>query len=1108
MNLDWLSPTLNVATNLSEKARQELRDDLEAAQLEPPGLADRLVRFLLDGDPAVLAELDERSPVRVPFGRGEGSIRLVCQLDLLDPILLLRLSAIWAALQPTGLRDEHAWLGPCAGRVDSAPRVAAVAELAGIDRLEFVRMFLPWSLEDWPEFLAGSPEVLDEVWPTLDDYRQASLLERLDDLGPSASRLADPITAAIVSKSAEVREAARVRFLELPDAARRFEELLTSSKPAQQLIALELYHSLSEQLPDDLLPRLRKGTRSKKVAAVIDRTLAELQAESPMELPPVPRTDYPMGSPDPAQRVAFGEALDELLERAKSWAETHPHARVPAAITEPERDRAFATLFDPEPWTKVPGVALSGYGDCDHTWESALELVPLVRLWCIFGRFYLRLFSSAHAATRPEIRDLRVLAEAARYAGFEPRALADEWFEEVHYMDDPDFSGIWPFFAEQPETLRRVLLDSAGYDAAEKRCLALRILAHFPAPPPTLDGLLWEFALTKGPKERPLARQCFDSSPGIDDRIVAALSDGKKRVRASAAEWLMQRRNPATVPAIRARLDVEKDETVRRALTRAIFEIEGTLEAPSATSSDLEEWADKILKRGYPEKLDWLDRKTLPALVWASSKKPVDPRVVDAWIVNAVAQKDPTTDFGLQPHFDAMEPESRQAFALELFRRWLQVAQSEADTPWQPNAPKKAVTSSAFRGLLSLVACGRPDAASIVKPAETYVRKYYGSLLSQSLNLLRLVSCIDDPTAVQLLVSIAGRFRTKSIQKEARKLIDVLAERRGWTRDEFADRTVPHADLDENRERSLTYFDEYVRVTRTFHVRLGADFKLSVVDESGKVLKSLPPPRRGEVEESAQEARAILTSMRKQVKEAVRVQTSRLHEALCTAREWPVEAWRQIFVSHSIMSLLAQRCVWGEFRSGTLIHAFRPLDDRTLTNVQDESIHLTDDSVIRLLHSLDLSAADREAWRGHLADYEVPTLFRQFDSEPFELPPERRDETEIKATDMQEVEAAKISRALSRLGYVRGPTYEGGRVHTASRMFSGIGIQAVIEHSGFLVISDDEPVKVSSLFFVELDADPLDSPRKKLGEIPVILLSECVSDFESVTRMGSGGRRA
>ena len=78
-----------------------------------------------------------------------------------------------------------------------------------------------------------------------------------------------------------------------------------------------------------------------------------------------------------------------------------------------------------------------------------------------------------------------------------------------------------------------------------------------------------------------------------------------------------------------------------------------------------------------------------------------------------------------------------------------------------------------------------------------YVKQWYGHRAAQCKALLQVLAWIDHPSATQVVLSVANRFRTKGIQEEALRLCQLLAERKGWTMDELADRTIPTAGLDE-----------------------------------------------------------------------------------------------------------------------------------------------------------------------------------------------------------------------------------------------------------------------------------------------------------------------
>src|SRR5699024_3202353 len=101
----------------------------------------------------------------------------------------------------------------------------------------------------------------------------------------------------------------------------------------------------------------------------------------------------------------------------------------------------------------------------------------------------------------------------------------------------------------------------------------------------------------------------------------------------------------------------------------------------------------------------------------------------------------------------------------------------------------------AEKGILAVAGACCGEAA--VGPVREYLKQWYGYRAAQCKALIAMLSSIDHPGAIQYLLSIANRFRTKGIREEAEKYVRLLAERKGWTLDELADRTMPTAGLDD-----------------------------------------------------------------------------------------------------------------------------------------------------------------------------------------------------------------------------------------------------------------------------------------------------------------------
>src|SRR6185503_6716606 len=125
--------------------------------------------------------------------------------------------------------------------------------------------------------------------------------------------------------------------------------------------------------------------------------------------------------------------------------------------------------------------------------------------------------------------------------------------------------------------------------------------------------------------------------------------------------------------------------------------------------------------------------------------------------------------------------------------------------------------------------------------------EWYGTRAAQGKALIAMLAWIEHPSATQLMLAIGSRFRTKGFQEEATRQAAALADRKGWTLAELADRTIPTAGFDEAGRLELSYGP------RTFAAELGAELKVELASPEGKRIAALPDPR---AEDDAELARA------------------------------------------------------------------------------------------------------------------------------------------------------------------------------------------------------------------------------------------------------------
>src|SRR6185437_5054497 len=233
------------------------------------------------------------------------------------------------------------------------------------------------------------------------------------------------------------------------------------------------------------------------------------------------------------------------------------------------------------------------------------------------------------------------------------------------------------------------------------------------------------------------------------------------------------------------------------------------------------------------------------------------------------------------------------------------------------------------------------------------------------------------------------RFRTKSLQDEAVRHAAALAERKGWTVDELADRTIPTAGFGDGAVLELPYGP------RTFTAVLRPDLTVELRDTDGKAIKALPTPRQSDDAERAKEAKKTFSAVKKELKSIAALQAQRLYEAMCTERSWSAEDWDRYLLRHPVVGPEVRRLVWVAPVDDGAPVIFRPLDDGTLTDADDNDVKLPDGARIRVAHDSLLSPDEIEQWSAHLADYEVTPLFQQLGRGVHAITPELRSKREL-----------------------------------------------------------------------------------------------------------------
>ena len=416
---------------------------------------------------------------------------------------------------------------------------------------------------------------------------------------------------------------------------------------------------------------------------------------------------------------------------------------------------------------------------------------------------------------------------------------------------------------------------------------------------------------------------------------------------------------------------------------------------------------------------------------------------------------------------------SRDAFAWRLFEAWL-----------TEGAPSKEKWALGAVGWL-----GGDESALKLAPL---VRAWPGESQHQRAVLgLEVLRHIGTDVALVQLSGIAQKVKFQALKARAGECMEAIAKSRKMSRDELEDRIVPDGGFDETGKRWLDFG------ARKFQVVIGSEGAPMVRDEAGAKKSDLPKPGSKDDQSLANEALADWKLLKKTLREVTKIQVVRLEQAMVKGRAWAAKDFETLIVKHPLM---------GHFARGLVFTAkgktFRVAEDGSYADEKDAKYTLPKDAPVRIVHPLDLTEAQKNAWGQIFADYEILPPFAQLGRPTFTI-----EHKEKKASDLsarfkgQEWGVSAFLGKLARRGWIHGAPQDAGFVGDHSKTFFSAGVTAIVEHTGYPIGSRDwaDPQKIEKLFFVK-GTDPQASwSRKtkalKLSDVDKKALSEVLLDL-------------
>lgn len=363
---------------------------------------------------------------------------------------------------------------------------------------------------------------------------------------------------------------------------------------------------------------------------------------------------------------------------------------------------------------------------------------------------------------------------------------------------------------------------------------------------------------------------------------------------------------------------------------------------------------------------------------------------------------------------------------------------------------------------------------------------------------LTALSLIPGPAAVAQITRIQSKAKKASARKIVERALTTSANSQGVSRDELEEMSIPDFGLSPGAGMRQVPVGSF---TAELLVHPPARAEIRWLTPAGKTQKAIPPDIKRDHPDTVKELQRAV----KDIQRILPAQAARIERLFLEDRSWPVAIWRERYLDHPLVSLLARRLIW-QINSDAAPTSFLPLDGRP-TDSTGNPVDLPESATISLWHPIHAGPDTVLAWRRFLFDHHITQPFKQAHREIYVLTDAER------ATDTYSNRfAAHILRQhqFQALCDARGWTYRlmGGfdSHNTPTRYLSNHNI--CIE---FWVDSAGQDLTAAGIFThiatdqVRFACGQARSEPMRLTDVPPLLFSELMRDVDLFVGVASVG---
>lgn len=321
----------------------------------------------------------------------------------------------------------------------------------------------------------------------------------------------------------------------------------------------------------------------------------------------------------------------------------------------------------------------------------------------------------------------------------------------------------------------------------------------------------------------------------------------------------------------------------------------------------------------------------------------------------------------LEKNLNTFDAKSLSEFSLKVFDIWIS---------WEArNNSEKKLKKEAEWMYHSLAYMGDDNTVKKLIPYITTHWPKSGGMPKAVIGLDILAS-IGSDFAIRTINQILLKTKYKPLLERADDIMTLVAETRGFTKEELDDRLVPTFGLDNKESLTLDFG------TRKFNIQINEKLVPSLLDSENKKIKDLPKAVKTDDKIKAKEATKFWKDLKADLKKEATNQLLRFEQAMLNGRKWDVKSFKSLVVDNPILCQLVRHLVWGVIKNEYTSLLFCINYEGRFLDVAGKEISLGDEEKIYIPHPLTIGSSFDD-WKKYLVTNKINQPFPQISRQTY-----------------------------------------------------------------------------------------------------------------------------